>query len=49
MPNNRLIKFHSIAKNTFYLHLKECEWRFNLRNNNLYDILIKEFGERTLK
>ena len=46
---HRLIKFHDIAKNTFYLHLKECEWRFNLRNNNLYDILMKEFRDRPLK
>jgi transposase-like protein len=46
---HRLIKFHGIAKHTFYLHLKECEWRFNLRNNNLYDILMKEFRDRPLK
>ena len=33
---NRLIKFHGIPRDTFYLHLKECEFRFNCRNKNLY-------------
>jgi ISXO2-like transposase domain len=28
---HRLKKFHSISKHTFYLHIKECEYRFNLR------------------
>ena len=28
----RLMKFHGIPKKTFYLHLKECEFRFNYRN-----------------
>jgi len=41
----RLIKFNGIAKHAFYLHLKECEWRFNLRNDDLYDILLKELRE----
>ena len=25
----------------FILHLKECEFRFNNRHNNLYHILLK--------
>ncbi len=25
----RLVKFRGLSKNTFYLHLKECEFRFN--------------------
>jgi transposase-like protein len=29
--NRRLAKFHGIPKHTFYLHLKECEFRFNNR------------------
>jgi transposase-like protein len=37
----RLLKFHGIPKSTFYLHLKECEFRFNCRNENLYGLLLK--------
>ena len=37
----RLVKFHSITKSTFNLHLKECEFRFNYRNDNLYAIILK--------
>lgn len=38
---HRLQKFHGIASHTFYLHLKECEWRFNMRHSNLYAELLK--------
>ena len=37
----RLVKFRGMRKSTFYLHLKECEFRFNYRNENLYSILLK--------
>lgn len=37
----RLVKFRGLSKNTFYLHLKECEFRFNYRNHNLYKMLLK--------
>ena len=37
----RLQKFHGISKSTFYLHLKECEFRFNYRNKNIYVMLLK--------
>ena len=37
----RLVKFHGISKSTFNLHLKECEFRFNYRNDNLYAIILK--------
>ena len=37
----RLAKFRGLSKNTFYLHLKECEFRFNYRNDDLYKILLK--------
>jgi len=39
----RLQKFHGISRVSFNLHLKECEFRFNNRDNNLYTILLKEF------
>ena len=37
----RLVKFHGIPKNTFNLHLKECEFRFNYRNDNLCAIILR--------
>lgn len=37
----RLMKFHGIPHSTFSLHLKECEFRFNYRNQNLYALLLK--------
>ncbi len=37
----RLVRFRGLSKNTFYLHLKECEFRFNYRNEKLYSLLLK--------
>jgi len=37
----RLSKFNGIHKTTIYLHLKECEFRFNYRNEDLYKKLLK--------
>lgn len=37
----RLQKFNGVSKHTFYLHLKECEYRFNNRKQNLFRLLIK--------
>ncbi|HOO96503.1 MAG TPA: IS1595 family transposase, partial [Caldisericia bacterium] len=31
---------------TFYLHLKETEYRFNLRRQDMYAILLREFREK---
>ena len=45
---NRLMKFHGIPRDTFYLHLKECEFRFNYRNENIYYLLLKMFREKPL-
>jgi len=33
----RLVKFHGVEKRTFNLHLKECEFRFNNRGEDLYN------------
>ena len=44
----RLEKFHDIVGSTFYLHLKECEFRFNYRDVNLYQMLLKMFRENPL-
>lgn len=37
----RLTKFNGVPKHTFYLHLKETEFRFNQRRVNLYKELLK--------
>ncbi len=36
----RLSRFRGMNPNTFYLHLKECEFRFNHRGQNLYKVLL---------
>ncbi|RXK87916.1 IS1595 family transposase [Chlorobaculum sp. 24CR] len=41
IAKNRLVKFRGVNKNTFYLHLKECEFRYNYRNENLYLQILK--------
>src|SRR5947199_9034980 len=37
----RLQKFNGVPVATFHLHLKECEWRFNHRHDNLYLELLR--------
>jgi len=44
----RLSQFNGIAPQTFYLHLKECEWRFNHRGIKLYGKLLKELRQNPL-
>ena len=44
----RLMKFHGISNSTFYLHLKECEFRYNYRNENIYLLLLKILRLRPL-
>jgi transposase-like protein len=36
----RLHRLRGIHKHLFYLHLKECEWRFNNRRQNVYHVLL---------
>ena len=46
---NRLARCNGVPRSTFYLHLKECEFRFNHRPKNgddLYKILLKMFKEK---
>ena len=38
---HRLQQFHGITPQKFNLHLKECEYRFSLRKNNVYAELLK--------
>ncbi len=37
----RLSKFNGIASHKFNLHLKECEFRWNYKDQNIYDIILK--------
>lgn len=37
----RLVQFRGLLKHSFYLHLKECEFRYNYRGQNIYKILLK--------
>jgi transposase-like protein len=41
IAKTRLVKFKGMSRSTFYLHLKECEWRFNHRDEDLYQLLLK--------
>lgn len=38
--SHRLRKFHGVTEGKFHLHLKECEYRFNLRDEDLYSELL---------
>jgi transposase len=46
---NRLVKFKGMDKSMFNLHLKECEFRFNQRGEDMYQILLKLFRNDPLK
>ncbi len=37
----RLTKFRGIRKESFYLHLKECEFRFNYLHENVYSKVLE--------
>ena len=37
----RLAKFNGVPEHTFYLHLKETEFRFNHRRDNLYHAILE--------
>ena len=45
---HRLAKFHGVPNQTFYLHLKETEFRFNHKDQNLYRILLRILREDPL-
>ena len=44
----RLSKHRGIHKKSFYFHLKESEFRFNYRNENIYQILLEIFRNTPL-
>jgi len=37
----RLIKHHGISKERFLYYIKEMEWRYNNRDSDLYDLILK--------
>ena len=45
---SRLSRFRGMHKSTFYLHLKECEFRYNNRNKDMYELMLKEFRKEPL-
>jgi transposase-like protein len=44
----RLAKFNGVHHHTFYLHLKECEFRFNHRDRDLYKVLLRLLRDHPL-
>lgn len=44
----RLKKFNGVPKHTFCLHLKETEFRFNHRGDNLYKMLLRMLRENPI-
>jgi len=42
----RLTKLRGLRRDHFNLHLKECEWRYNTRDENKYKLLLKLLRER---
>lgn len=44
----RLNKFNGISEETFMLHLKECEWRWNERGKNMSAILLTLLRKKPL-
>ena len=48
IAKTRLMRFRGIRSDKFYLHLKETEWRFNHRQENIYVVLLTEFRKSPL-
>ena len=41
----RLLKYHGVSQDNFLLYLKEMEFRYNYRKDNIFNLLIKiHFG-----
>lgn len=48
LTKHRLAKFKGLNRNTVYLHLKECEFRYNNRHEELYEVLLNLLKTHTL-
>jgi len=44
----KLVKFNGVPRQTFLLHLKECEFRFNYRAEDLSDRILSLLKENPL-
>lgn len=44
----RLVKFNGVPRHTFYLHLKETEYRFNNRHGSVYKALLSLLNKHPL-
>lgn len=44
----RLMRFRGISSDVIYLHLKECEFRYNHRSEDLYKLMLKLFRKAPL-
>ena len=44
----RLVQFNGVPRHTFYLHLKETEFRFNHRQTDLYKALLSLLNKHPL-
>lgn len=49
LSKRRLSKFRGIDKLTFTAHIKEYEFRYNHRHDNIYNILLYNFRHKPLK
>ena len=45
---NGLVKYRGMPEEDFYLHLKECESRFDMRERDMYRFMLRELRERPL-
>jgi transposase-like protein len=44
----RLAQFNGLSSETFIIHLTECQFRFNSRKENVYDIMLKSLRNNPL-
>lgn len=44
----RLVRFRGLHTHTFYFHLKECEFRFNHRQEEIYKLILKMLRDHPL-
>lgn len=44
----RLVRFRGVHKHAFYFHLKECGFRFNNRDQDIYKIVLRMLRENPL-
>ena len=49
LAKTRVVKFKGMHPSTFYLHLKECEFRYNHRTDNIYNLLSGIIRNNPLK